>query len=250
MIVILFGLRNKAVNYIEGLVISGLKRSTGLKRTGFKNKPSSQMKRSGFKQKTYAEVAEARKAKALTLEKDSKPAYKNMVSKKRTGLGGIGRNNKEIEFHGRVAKIGCLACWILGVRTGHILRVHHIDGRKQSLIGDYSEWKVIPLCDQHHRPDISFAVNGLVFNLDAPSVHTRKKLFTRVVGTEEELVLLVYDILGETPPWLTLDDNGINTPSPDDPVINDEMPSVDLLVNAHRQRLDILNGQQSNVGYY
>jgi hypothetical protein len=171
------------------------------------NRPRSTLKRTGFRQPTYEEALQRKRVadqkKALN---QSSKIPKNVESKKNTprknGLKGIGTNNIEKAFHGRVASLGCIACLILKMHTGYPIRIHHTDGRKQSLQDDYSEWQVLPLCDQHHRPDICFAIEGLPLDQNAPSVHTRKKLFVEQVGNEKELVLLVYQMLEESPPWV------------------------------------------------
>jgi hypothetical protein len=228
--------------------ISGLKRTTGLKRTGFKNKSSSQLKRTGFKQKSYEET--------LTLKKlaESKKTIsvaaitpKKVQKNKSVGLSGIGRNKAEKGFHSRVSTIGCLACLILGETNRHTLRIHHADGRKQKLFNDYSEWKVIPLCDQHHRPDISFAVNGIKLDMEQPSVHTRKKRFTRLIGTEEELMLLVYAILDETPPWVTRAANKHDGETPSGAIDVEALIENHRLIIAERNSNEFFNTRNYDV---
>ena len=124
------------------------------------------------------------------------------IKTKSRGLRGHGRTSADIDFHSRVAALGCIACKMLEQVTLFPVRIHHIDGRNAGKENDYSERKVLPLCDQHHHPELAFDIGEIKPDLDAPSVHGRKKLFKKMVGPEEDLVLLVYDILKETPPWL------------------------------------------------
>lgn len=119
----------------------------------------------------------------------------------RRGLQGVGRTEADKAFHTLVAGLGCLACKRLGIQTIFPLRIHHTDGRNTGKSGDYSERRVIPLCDQHHNPQLAFQSGGQKPDMEAPSVHCRKKRFIEMVGTEDSLVEEVYALLSMTAPW-------------------------------------------------
>ncbi len=180
-----------------------------LKRTPLRRKkslrPGSGLKKSGFTKKSYSPLSRkkplARVSKQKREQSDT-PIYSTLTSKS-NGLGGVGRSVEVKIFHSRVAALGCIACKKLGLVTVFRVRIHHTDGRYQGGDSDWSEWKVLPLCDQHHHPSLAFEVNGIKPDLSAPSVHDRKKLFTSLVGTEAELVLEIYEALGEIPPWIS-----------------------------------------------
>ena len=116
-------------------------------------------------------------------------------------MSGIGRTAKEIEYHSKVISLGCIACEKLGEATIWPLNIHHTDGRKQKKEGDYSEWRVICLCEQHHNPALAFSQQDIYPDLDLPSVHGRKKLFHEKVGYEKDLVEETFIKLNVIPPW-------------------------------------------------
>lgn len=84
--------------------------------------------------------------------------------------------------------VPCMACRIDG-RTNHEISLHHTDGRTKP----GAHFKVLPLCGPHHQQDDTDL-------LQRPSVHGRKKTFTALYGTEDELLLILYDEVGWQPP--------------------------------------------------
>ncbi|MFT6904801.1 MAG: hypothetical protein ACJAS1_001455 [Oleiphilaceae bacterium] len=185
---------NTNINAKKSFISSG---TSTLKRSGF-NSPQKPLKtKSTLKtHKPLKNISYKKKTEQVKTGKFIKSTFN-----KNTGLQGVGRTKDDIDFHSRVAALGCIACKMLGIDTVHTLRIHHIDGRNQGGDNDYSERKVLPLCDQHHRPDIAFETGGSPFDLDAPSVHGRKKKFVGMFGTETELVDKIYVMLGEKAPW-------------------------------------------------
>ncbi len=181
-----------------------LKRSPLRRKTSLKS--NSSLKRSDFKQKSCAPLKQKTQLNRVSKKKQDKANgyIYNTLSTKSTGLTGRGRSAEDVVFHSRVASLGCIACRKLGLSTVFPLRIHHIDGRYQGGENDFSERKVLPLCDQHHHPSLAFEANGQKPDLEAPSVHDRKRLFVDLVGTEEQLLLEVYQALEESPPWLDI----------------------------------------------
>lgn len=181
-----------------------------LRRTPLKRKTqlksNSGLKRSGFRCDDIKDERAFRSSLNRVSEKKLKESggklYSTLSSKSK-GLAGRGRTICDKKFHNRVALLGCIACKKLGVSTPFQVRIHHIDGRYQGGESDHSERRVLPLCDQHHHPSLAFAVNGIKPDLNAPSVHDRKKLFVEMIGSESVLLSEVYDMLNEEPPWIT-----------------------------------------------
>jgi hypothetical protein len=87
---------------------------------------------------------------------------------------GRSRTHAEIEFHNKLADIGCIACRQDGVFNPWV-SIHHIDGRTK----DGAHWKVLPLCAPHHQQDDASGVWA---------VHPYKARFEQEYGTQEELL--------------------------------------------------------------
>jgi len=187
-------------------VIAAQKAKTALTST------DSTLKRTGFKQKTFEEAQSHSKLKNEFKQQKktlnpSRRTHKasSTIKRKAHGLAGIGRTEADKAYHERVAGLGCIACMISGKTLPHRVILHHTSGRNQGTPASrFAERKVLPLCLQHHRPDSTVAENGQRFDMDAPSVHGRKKLFVSLFGTEEELVEKVHAMLGEVTPWMRL----------------------------------------------
>ncbi len=178
-----------------------------LKKTPLKRKTpltsNSCLKRSGFSQKENSTLKRQAPLRRVSKKKQSQAdgeIYSTIVTKS-NGLTGKGRSADDVAFHARVASLGCIACLKLGLSAVFPLRIHHIDGRYQGGEDDLSERKVLPLCDQHHHPSLAFECNGLKPDIEAPSIHDRTKLFVKMVGTESSLLIEVYEMLEEVPPW-------------------------------------------------
>ncbi len=183
-----------------------LNKTTLKRKTPLKSKSS--LKRSGFTQKSptlLKQKTQLARVSKKKLDKASGKVY-TTISTKSKGLTGRGRSSADVAFHSRVATLGCIACSKLGLSPSFPLRIHHIEGRYQGGENDWSERKVLPLCDQHHHPSLAFEFNGLKPDIEAPSVHDRKSLFVEMVGTELSLLKEVYEALELIPPWLDMKD--------------------------------------------
>jgi hypothetical protein len=86
---------------------------------------------------------------------------------------------------GRVSSLGCIVCKIHH-RCETPAEIHHLNGKT----GDGCHFNVIPLCPTHHR--------GGVDTDFATSRHPYKARFESRYGTDEELLVKVCELLGET----------------------------------------------------
>lgn len=127
------------------------------------------------------------------------PSAKPIKSK---GLKGRARTAEEKRLEALLARIGCICCKNKGWYTEamnnqegqHFISMHHVDGRTKP----WSHAKQLPLCQHHHdtpapahAPDELFPLHG-----------TGRKIWEKVNGTQAELLQQVYDMVGETQPWL------------------------------------------------
>lgn len=96
---------------------------------------------------------------------------------------------------GKVAAFGCVACKIrLG--THEPTTVHHITDSGRRL----GHMFTIPLCPWHHQGYLKPGKSGKVMEqIFGPSLAKSKAEFTRVFGTELELLAKVQSWLGLTP---------------------------------------------------
>ena len=89
---------------------------------------------------------------------------------------------KEKQHYDEIAQLCCVACRVVGILDSPA-EIHHT--RAGAGMGQKSR-HVIPLCDKHHRN----GGYGVAF-------HAGKIAFESVYGTEEELLRIVRDLLGE-----------------------------------------------------
>jgi len=141
-----------------------------------------------------------RKTKNLTQSRNAKP--KRIRSR---GLYGRAPNAAELVIQNKIAALGCLPCINHGFTFDdptdhfHYVSLHHVDGR----VSPFSQVRVLGLCAAHHQvvfpkemnaPKEIFPIHG--FN---------KKLWQELNGTEEELLIQTYELIGEPMPWLVTD---------------------------------------------
>lgn len=92
----------------------------------------------------------------------------------------------EKQHMGKVAALGCVACYLMG-ESGTPAELHHPrsgQGRGQKA----GNFDVIPLCPAHHRGTHHPAV---------PSIHLSKQAFIERFGTEAALLTLVRQLIGD-----------------------------------------------------
>ena len=92
----------------------------------------------------------------------------------------------EKQHMGKVAALGCIACYLQGT-PGTPAELHHPRsgvGRGQRA----SHFDVLPLCAAHHRGTHHPAV---------PSIHLSKQAFIERFGTEAALLTLVRQLIGD-----------------------------------------------------
>lgn len=135
--------------------------------------------------------------KSLVSQSTLKP--KSQLNKR--SLAGTGKTTADIEYHNKVISLGCFACNYLNLEPTTRLCLHHIDGRNTGKKGDYSERKVMCLCNLHHDPSTvcGASTKGI-------SVHHNKKAFIETIGTEFWCVYETHKMCGETPLWITESD--------------------------------------------
>lgn len=93
---------------------------------------------------------------------------------------GIARTQKEIEFHDRVAALGCISCRQEGIHNTWV-SIHHAHGRTKP---GCHMW-VLPLCASHHVDDGT-----------AVARHPTKRRWEEKYGNEDDLVRQVWAELG------------------------------------------------------
>lgn len=80
-------------------------------------------------------------------------------------------------------EVGCIACLIDGVPNTYV-SIHHVDGRTKP--GCHK--KVLPLCGPHHQQDDTDAAGRI-------AVHPNTARFEARYGTQEELMMMAFEIL-------------------------------------------------------
>ena len=92
--------------------------------------------------------------------------------------------SKERQHLGKVAALGCIACYKQGT-PGTLAEIHH--PRAGTGLGKKaSHYDAIPLCPMHHRGTAGLSV---------PSIHGSKNRFIETFGTEAELLELTKTLI-------------------------------------------------------
>lgn len=92
--------------------------------------------------------------------------------------------SKERQHLGKVAALGCIACYQQGT-PGTPAEIHH--PRAGTGLGKKaSHYDAIPLCPMHHRGTAGLSV---------PSIHGSKNRFIETFGTEAELLELTKTLI-------------------------------------------------------
>ncbi len=89
----------------------------------------------------------------------------------------------ELEYHRKVAAMGCIACLIDG-KENHFVSIHHCDGRTKP----GCQKKVLALCAGHHQ-------DGTGNDKTMIAVHPWKRRFEEKYGTQEYLMAVTNSIV-------------------------------------------------------
>lgn len=98
------------------------------------------------------------------------------------------RTKDEIEYHARVAELGCHLA-VTGMCGGR-LEIHHKTGA--GMARRASHYDVIPLCFNHHS-----AQTPLPFG---HAVHKGTRSFEQRYGSQDDMIKMVQALLNFTPP--------------------------------------------------
>jgi hypothetical protein len=140
-----------------------MKRSEPMKRSGFVRKAPKQVK------SPYPRVPFARKTRLRSQQRPVTP--------------------EEHALWDRLAnEIGCIACLVAGLPRSNYVSIHHIGGR--TVPGCHRN--VLPLCAGHHQ-------QGTGEDKSLVAVHPNKARFEKLYGTQEELLLRAFTLLGILP---------------------------------------------------
>jgi hypothetical protein len=148
------------------------------------------------KQKEKA-VAAATRAKAKA---KAKP-IKNRTPIKSKGLAGNATNKGEKSLHDKMAAVGCIACINAGLSfdgSGSYVSIHHCNGRTKK----QSHEESLGLCQWHHDTAMTKEEQAIypdVFPFHAKGSLGGKKAWEKVNGTQEELIVQLWSIVGYTP---------------------------------------------------
>lgn len=120
--------------------------------------------------------------------------YKNSSK----GLKGRSPTSEERRLMNKIGALPCVCCMLKGVESldNHQhgpVSLHHVDGRTKQ----FAHAKVLPLCCHHH--DVPAPGNAPCWLF--PLHGTGKKLWEKENGTQDDLLALVYSIIGESQPW-------------------------------------------------
>jgi len=192
-----------------------------MKRTAFK-KPSLEHLRQ--RQKAAAERALAKRIKRETdpeyIEKVKKKGLRQyrketqlkVVTKnektsgtKKSSLKGRAATAHEKEIGDKIASLGCICCRNQGLYTSEqalnesikYVSLHHIQGRQKK----YCHYLVLPLCQWHHDIPFPGKDHPEVFPIHAKGDSPGKKVWVEVNGSEVDLLLQCYEMIGENLPF-------------------------------------------------
>ena len=80
-------------------------------------------------------------------------------------------------------RMGCVACAVLGFPNINELQCHHILSGGNRM----GHWFTLPLCIQHHKGENWHNLAHVIGLKHRAAVHTGRKPFNRIYGTEREL---------------------------------------------------------------
>lgn len=147
-------------------------------------------------------IASVARAKTRAKEKP----IKNRTPIKSKGLAGNARNNSEKSLHDKMAAVGCIACINAGLSfdgAGAYVSIHHCNGRTKK----QSHEESLGLCQWHHDTAMTKeeqAIYPNVFPIHAKGSLGGKNPWERVNGTQEELIVQLWAIIGYTPVFSSL----------------------------------------------
>lgn len=119
---------------------------------------------------------------------------------KSKGLKGRTPTALERKLMDKIGALPCAACSAMG-KDNTLIALHHVDGR----VKEFAHAKVLPLCAYHHDVPLTpeeRAIHGDMFPVHAKGSYGGKKAFENEYGTQEFLLSVVYELIGEPRPWL------------------------------------------------
>jgi len=154
------------------------------------------------KQKEAAKRQQEKTKKKNNFNRNINPTPRANKIKSR-GLLGRSRTAQEKHLENLIGKLGCIVCYIKGwhvvdMAEEPFISLHHTDGRTKS----YCHAKQIPLCKHHHDTPIEEPKFKKAYPDLFPFHGGGKKRWEAINGTQEELLVLVYELIGEKIPWL------------------------------------------------
>lgn len=181
------------------------KRQAKLKDPAFQEaqrlKRSSALKKAYDKQNT-PEARERRRVKAIAALEAKKNKPKTTKKPKTTSRGLKGRTPTALEkrLMNVIGEQPCIACKKHGV-INTAISLHHVDGRTKT----HAHAKVLPLCCFHHDTPFSKeqrqSVGYDIFPVHAKGSYGGKAAFEAEYGTQEALLVELYEELGFDIPW-------------------------------------------------
>ena len=149
-------------------------------------------------ERARSKADDAKKIKTII----SYPRQKTLQSKnKLKGNGLKGRTPTAIErrLMNKIGALPCVCCLAQGVESlGNVIHgpvaLHHVEGRTK----EWAHAKVLPLCQYHHDVPPPLTAPIWLFPLHG----TGRKPWEALNGTQEALLIRVYELIDEERPWI------------------------------------------------
>lgn len=143
-------------------------------------------------------AAKAKEKPPAAIKSDTKKAPRKPIKSK--GLMGRTPTAQERKLMDKIGGLPCVACKAMG-RINTLIALHHVSGR----VVEFAHAKVLPLCAHHHDVPLTpeeRAIHGDVYPVHAKGSYGGKAAFEQAYGTQEHLLAVVYDEIGEVKPWV------------------------------------------------
>lgn len=143
-------------------------------------------------------MANAKLKPPVTIKSDTKSRAKP----KSKGLMGRTPTALERSLMDKIGALPCAACSAMGI-DNTVIALHHVDGR----VKPNAHAKVLPLCAYHHDVPLTpeeRAIHGDMFPVHAKGSYGGKKAFETAYGTQDLLLSVVYELIEEPRPWLSI----------------------------------------------
>jgi len=166
------------------------------------NSPDAQAKKKAAQEKQFTKNKNSSNIIKITALKPGKP-LKQKKALKRTSMTGRNKKTYEIELHNKLASIGCICCINLGLTTAFesatYVSIHHTNGRTKKEAHE----EALPLCAGHHDTPLPTKAdreeNPTIFPIHAKGKEGGKAKWEKQNGTQEQLVLQCWDLIGYIP---------------------------------------------------